>query len=375
MRKAFAGIGLIVALAVASLVTQHFRLPHSIDTDAFLNAQGYSGAAPVVSPHSGTSLRAVYTAGTITYGGGTQAITADATGLLTTDSKTDCTAPAYASCNFIYWTSSTSLATTTVLETAFKPGNVVVAFVTTAAGDITAAIPASRNISVAPNVRTDRFFYVSPAGCSDVYTTTAADTGFPKWATAATGEALRAFQTDTTAGTVTLTCPLMPPGSLSTSGTGMTVTGIDVIYGITTTTLTSVTDPVVYSITAPATAGGAAAGTVSNTALGTLTLLPTTGTWQGTAVTSGLLYRGSITAGTPLAINSPNVHLGIKLAFVTQSVAPEPEPTGLLGFSAPAPGDRSFHAAAKGFARAPRMASKTLIQLAPFTVYYKGAAF
>lgn len=325
----FIAIGVV---AVMLALVPNFRPAH-------LEAQGYSGAPPVVSAHSGTSLRAVYTAGTISYGGASQSITADATGLLTTDSKTDCSAPAYASCNFVYWTTGTSLSTTTTLETAFKPGNVVVAFVTTAAGDITAVVPASRTIPIPPVQRTDRFFKVSPASCADVYTTTAADTGFPAWGVSATGESLRQFQTNSTSGTVTLTCQIEQPPSTTTSGTGISVTGIDVNYSVVTTTLTSVTDPVVYSITGPATAGGAAAGTVVNTALGTLTLLPTTGTWQGTAVTSGLLYRGSITAGTPLALNSGNVQLGIKLAFVTAGAG----------------------------------STKTRIDLGLFTVYYKGA--
>lgn len=368
MRKGFfTALGVLAAVAIAA-VSYHFE-PRVL-------AQGYSGAAPVVSPHSGTSLRAVYTAGTITYGGGSQSITADATGLLTTDSKTDCTAPAYAACNFIYWPGSgTALATTTVLETAFKPGNVVVAFVTATGGDISAVIPASRNIAPPINSRTDRYFQVPPTQCSDVYTTTAADSGFPKWNTAATGEALWAIQTNTTAGTVTVTCALPTPASLTTSGTGVTITGLDINYGISTTTLTSVTDPVVYSITGAATAGGAAAGTVSATPLGTVVLTPTSTNWQVTAVTSGLLYRGNITAGTPLAINSPNVSLAVKIAFVTQSVLPVPAPelgsNLLASLSNPRTRVAKFSAAKTSMAP---MASKTLIQFAPFAVYYKGAA-
>jgi len=306
-----------------------------------LVAQGYSGAPPIVSAHSGTSLRAIYTSGTITYGGASQAITGDSTGLLTTDAETDCTAPAYASCNFIYWHSGTSLSTTTTLATAFAPGNVVVAFVTTTGGDILAVTPASRNIATPSASRTDRFFLASPESCSDVYTTTAADTGYPKWATAATGESLREFQTNTTSGTVTLTCQVLIPASLTTSGAGITVTGLDINYGVTTTTLSSVTDPVVYSVTGPTTAGGTAAGTVSTTPLGTIVLTPTSTNWQKTAVTEGVLYRGNITAGTALAMNSPNVFLCVKIAFVTNGGG----------------------------------STKTLIAMAPFAVYYKSAAY
>ena len=230
-----------------------------------LDAQGYSGAAPNVSAASGTSLRAVYTAGTIQNGGATQAITADATGLLTTASKTNCAAPAYSSCNIIYWVSSTALATTTDPLVAFKPGQVVVAFVTTDGTDITAVYPVSRMPMVPYVTYTDAYTIVSPSACVFVYTTTAADTGFPAFLRPAAGQVVYATQTDTTGGTVTFDCDLTSALGRTTAAQGMTITGVNLLYSVVTTTLTSIANPVLKTVTGPA-AGGAAAGTVADAA-------------------------------------------------------------------------------------------------------------
>lgn len=282
-----------------------------------LHAQGYSGAMPVVSPAAGTSLRAVYTAGTITYGGATQSITADATGLLTTAAQTDCSSPGYATCNIIYWASGggTALSTTTVVATAFKPGNVVVAFVTTNGTDITAVIPASRNPAIPPVTYTDGFASFAPSACAPTFTTTAADTGFPAFLRVAAGQAVWAVQTDTTGGTVTIDCDLSSMLSRTTTGGGgvVTVTGINLIYSVVTTTLTSIANPVLKTITGPA-AGAAAAGTVAD-ACGTLTYDPST--IQRTAITAGTYYTLNISCGTPLALTSAVRYLGLGISMVT----------------------------------------------------------
>ncbi len=287
-----------------------------------VSAQGYSGALPVVSAHSGTSLRAVYTAGKVSNGGSQQSITADATGLLTTASQGDCAAPTFTACNIIYWTSGTALATTTSVATAFKPGNIVIAYVTTDGSDILVVTPASWSPGIASNTQTDRFFYSSPNNCSFVPTTTAAAAGYPKWITPAAGQAVLEYKTDTTAGSVAITCILNLPPTRSTSGTGMTVTGVDVLYGIVGVTATSVSDPSFATITAPATAGGSATGTVA-AAGGALTLLPTTGTWQATLATAGLLYRGSATFGTPVALNTVAQSLSVVITVVTPGTTAE----------------------------------------------------
>ncbi len=282
-----------------------------------MSAQGYSGALPVVSPHSGTSLRAVYTAGTVSNGGSRQAITADATGLLTTASQGDCAAPTFTACNIIYWNSGVSLATTTSVLTAFKPGNVVIAYVTTDGTDILLVTPASWSPGQASSTYTDGEYFVPPSACVFDYGTTVVDTGFPAMTVTATGEIAYRTQTNVTSGTVTVTCNVTPPKSRTTTGTGITVTGIDLLYSIGTTSLASSADPIVYSTTGPATAGAAGAGTVSTTPLGALTFTPTSGNFQGTAITSGLMYRTNMTAGTPLAWNTPTKLLAVKQIFTT----------------------------------------------------------
>lgn len=305
MRKSLAIISLIAAILIAPALVR-----------PTVGAQGYSGALPVVSAASGTSLRAVYTAGRVSNGGSQQAITADATGLLTTASQGDCAAPTFTACNIVYWTSSTALATTTSVATAFKPGNIVVAYVTTNGTDILAVTPASWSPGIASNTQTDRFIYAPPTSCMFTPTTTAAASGWPKWILGAASEPLLEYKTDTTGGTVSVSCILHQPGTRSTAGTGMTVTGVDVLYSIVGVTSTSVGDPAFATVTGPATAGGAAAGTVA-AAGGSLTLLPTTGTWQKTAVTSGLLYRGSATFGTAVALNTPYQLLTVTFLVTT----------------------------------------------------------
>lgn len=305
MRKTLSILSLIAAILIAPAILE-----------PKLDAQGYSGALPNVSAASGTSLRAVYTAGTVSNGGSRQAITADPVGLLTTASQGDCAAPTFTACNIIYWTSSTALATTTSVATAFKPGNIVIAYVTTDGTDILAVTPASWSPGIASNTQTDRFSYASPSNCIFTPTTTAAASGWPKWILAASGEPVYEFKTDTTGGTVKIDCILALPPSRSTSGTGNTVTGVDVLYSIVGVTATSVSDPSFSTVTGPGTAGGAAAGTVAS-AGGSLTLLPTTGTWQAAAVTSGLLYRGSATFGTPVAVNTVNQLLTITITVTT----------------------------------------------------------
>jgi hypothetical protein len=296
------------ALTALLLLTAPFTPP--------VVGQGYSGAMPNVAAAAGTSLRATYTAGTITYGGATQAITADATGLLTTAAQTDCSSPGYATCNIIYWGGSgTALSTTTTVATAFKPGNVVVAFVTTNGTDITAVIPASRNPAVVPVTYTDGFAAFSPSACAPTFTTTATDSGFPAFLRVAAGQAVYANQTDTTGGTVTIDCDLSSMLSRTTTGGGgvITVTGVNLIYSVVTTTLTSIANPVLKTITGPA-AGGAAAGTVAD-ACGTLTYDPST--IQKTAITAGTYYTLNISCGTPLALTSAVRYLGLGLSMVT----------------------------------------------------------
>src|SRR5262249_12642613 len=85
-------------------------------------------AAPALSGVGTATL--TYTAGNLYLGGTVKAITA---GTLTSlgATKNNCDAPAYSSCEIVYWTSGTSLSHSVTYATAFAAGNIPVAYVTT----------------------------------------------------------------------------------------------------------------------------------------------------------------------------------------------------------------------------------------------------
>lgn len=83
---------------------------------------------PNVRKSNGTTGIA-WTAGTLNSGG--HAITIAAGTSTITTSKTDCSSPLYASCNFVYSNSGGTVAVTTTLATAAASGNVLMAFIET----------------------------------------------------------------------------------------------------------------------------------------------------------------------------------------------------------------------------------------------------
>ncbi len=307
-RRFFAGALLLAAAALAVPAMPSFHRT--------VQAQGYSLAAPNVRATAATGLGLTYTNGTVVSGGLQTSITGNT--LTATDAQTSCAAPAYSSCNFVYWTSGASLAITTSLATATVPGNVIVAYVTTASGNINVVTPASWN-SVTPSgstsTVTDRYQTITPV-CAFTPTTTAAAAGFPKSEFITAGQTtVSSFQTDTTAGTVEVTCTFTLPNSRSTAGTGLTLTSVDVNYNIVTTTLTTFANPTFSSVTGPSTAGGAGTGTVLTTAGGSLTFTPSS--IQKTAQTTGLMYRLNIALGTPVAINTVNASYTVDFILTT----------------------------------------------------------
>src|SRR5581483_1110028 len=116
-------------------------------------------------------------------------------------------------------------------------------------------------------VTTDGYFFVSPANCGSAVATTAYASGSPIVTTAAAGNQVYSVTTNTTAGTIEVTCPINVPSRLTT-GKGVTLTAASLLYGVQTTALSSIAAATVKSVTYPAsTAGGAAAaGTVANAA-------------------------------------------------------------------------------------------------------------
>src|ERR1017187_4424053 len=95
--KTFKAIALATTLALVCAIPLLFTPRFSSRP---LQAQGYSGAMPnLITPATG--LVVTYTAGSVTSGG---LVTAILTGTVTvSDAKTDCSAPGYATCNFVYW--------------------------------------------------------------------------------------------------------------------------------------------------------------------------------------------------------------------------------------------------------------------------------
>lgn len=93
---------------------------------------------PTIYVSSGLTVKR--TAGTVNNGGKPVAIAADTTGAAMTDSKNDCAAPTYTACNIIFANSSGTVATTTSIATASASGDVILAYVTTAAGAVTSIV-------------------------------------------------------------------------------------------------------------------------------------------------------------------------------------------------------------------------------------------
>lgn len=114
------------------------------------------GAPPNVYATAATGLGLNYSGGVILQGGAVNTIVPGT--LTATNTMTSCVAPAFSLCNFVYWASGTGLSITTVYSTAYAPGNVVVAYVTSTGGNITlVTVPANQPtvpVAVAQNTTT-----------------------------------------------------------------------------------------------------------------------------------------------------------------------------------------------------------------------------
>ncbi len=241
----------VVPLVAISAIAAMGILGPRLLEPVHLGAQGYSGALPNITAASGTSLRLPYTAGRVAQGGAQQAITADATGLLSTANQTSCAAPAYTACNFVYWTTGTSLSITQTASTAFAPGNVVIAFVTTTADDINVITPASWSpwTTGASNTpggagNTAGTYWIPPGNCW--YSVATGTLTSPTFGAAPGDTALGlntvgasftpVMQVATTNAAVvsvnTIKCLINPPSTIGISGRGINLVSADVYYGI-----------------------------------------------------------------------------------------------------------------------------------------------
>lgn len=330
-RTVLSGCGLTAAVAVLALLIGGPPVSRRVE------AQGYSGALPNITAATGTSLRTPYTAGTVTQGGFQQAITADATGLLMTASQTSCVAPGYTACNFVYWTTGTGLSTTVTAATAFSPGNIVIAFVTTTSNDVNVITPASWSPATAAantlrpsGSNSGGAYWVAPGNCwySVATGTLTAPTfgatgGVTSLGLVAIGAAnVPVIQVATTNAAVvsvnTISCLINPPTTVGVTGRGVTLVDADVFYGIQQTGGVNATQvavlgsgtmngTLVFGKTAFPTPGASETpSTVAQTRAdaGTLAVTPSMATFNSVVTTAGAFFSQNFTPATPFGLTT-----------------------------------------------------------------------
>lgn len=159
---------------------------------------------------------------------------------------------------------------------------------------------------VVPN----KVYHTGPQACAFTPTTTAFaatspnTVAAPQLVVAAAGNPINIVTTNTTAGTIEVTCDITVPGSqINGPNKGILVNAVSFLYGLTTTAMSSIAAATVNSITYPVStaAGAAAAGTVVTTAGGTLTVTPSS--LQLTTTTIGRCFNEQVTLGTPYLQN------------------------------------------------------------------------
>jgi hypothetical protein len=109
--------------------------------------------------------------------------------------------------------------------------------------------------------------------------------------------------TSAAASALTLTCDIIPQNFRTTPGKGISITGIQVQYGVQTSALTSVTSPNTFSTITYPSVGAAAAGTVAAIS-GTPVFNPVLASAQLTTTTSGQCFTQNITPASPILVNN-----------------------------------------------------------------------
>jgi hypothetical protein len=308
---------LVSLLLYLSLATCHWSL---------LFAQGTAGPQPGGTNYTNlsssfadpgvywaaTGLTLNYWSGTVWQNGSGQAISAGS--LTLTSGQTSCTQAGIqaGNCNIIYWTSGTSLSTTTTYATAAVPGNRMLYYCTTSsAGNITSCAATELDINGStPTTYGDAAFFVQPSNCFMSPTTTAFSTG-PALVRVGANQLVYAGTTNTTAGTIALTCDITF-GGRTTSGLGFQATGVSFYYGIQGVAASSIAAATVATVGLPS-AGGTASGSAS-AAGGTYTVTPTT--LQTATTTSGNCYNEQVAFGTPFTYAN-NTKVSFDQVFTT----------------------------------------------------------
>jgi hypothetical protein len=260
-----------------------------------------------------TGLTLNYTAGAVYQKGAANVISANTVTL--TGNETSCSLAGIlaGSCNLVYWPGSgSSLLTTTSYPVAAASGSAILYFCTTSAGgniagcviateDVLGAIPATYN---------DGLLMVPVTNCAFTATTTAFS-GTPGVVRLAANQTAWSGTTNTTAGTITMTCDLGLEGR-TTSGLGFVAKDIAVQYGIQTTALSSIATPTVKTNAFPA-YGGTAADTLA--AVGG-TIASTPASLQLATTTAGNFYNADFAFGTPFTLTD-QTKVSFEMVFST----------------------------------------------------------
>ena len=294
-----------------------------------LGGTNYSTLASAFSDPSvswaATGLTLNYSAGTVYQNGAGTAITAN-TLTLTTNLPT-CTQTGIQSgtCNIVYWSGGSSLANTASYAVAAVPGNRILYYCSTnSSGNITNCFPTELDVNGAvPVTYGDAAYFVQPSACFMTASTTAFTAGPALVRTSANNQVLQAV-TNTTAGTVSLTCDVTFSGR-TTSGLGFQAKDIELFYGVQGTAFSSIAAATVATVSFPS-AGGSASSTVAS-AGGSYTVTPTT--LQTATTTSGNCYDEKVAFGTPFTYNN-NGKVSFDQVFSTSAAATTVQICGVL---------------------------------------------
>jgi hypothetical protein len=272
-----------------------------------------------------TGLSLTYSAGTVYQNGSGTAITAGA--LTLTSNLATCTQAGVqtGNCNIVYWNGGSSLLNTSSYATAASPGNRILYYcASNSSGNITGCYATELDVNGAiPVTYGDAAYFVQPSACIMTPTTTAFTSGPALVRTSANNQVLQAV-TNTTAGTVSLTCDVTFSGR-TTSGLGFQATDIELFYGVQGTAFSSVAAATVATVTFP-TAGGAASSSVSS-AGGAYTVTPTT--LQTATTTSGNCYDEKVAFAVPFTYNN-NGKVSFDQVFSTSAAATTVQIGGVL---------------------------------------------
>jgi len=278
------------------------------------NYSGLEGSFGVPSVSwAATGLTLNYTAGTVYQKGSANAISAGAVTLAANETSCSSAGILAGSCNLVYWSGlGSALSSTTSYPAAAASGSTLLYFCTASAGgNITGCVIATEDVLGAiPATYNDGLLMVPVTNCSFTAATTAF-AGTPGLVRLAANQTTWSGTTNTTAGTIYMTCDLGLEGR-TTSGLGFVVKDIAVQYGVQTTALSSISTPTFKTNAYPA-YGGAAADTLAAVG-GTITSNPVS--LQLATTGSGNFYDADFICGTPFTLTD-QTKVSFEMAFNT----------------------------------------------------------